>query len=323
MLNNPNRSALYLHQNIVLPVAPANFIEVNAPLVVNPVIPTIETNRMSGAMNSKDTAIDTCQSSAAFLASVNMRDSGAVMTAPTEYAELLKVSGFKISDTPPANTYQLENLGDNIARASALVFMDGKQFSFTNTLVGSSEINLTVGQIAKVDTTLSGYIDNSVPEDVANPTPTLNQNPLSIVSCADVITIGGDVIPAEAIVFKTNPDIANVYTMGGDQGLKQDTITDYGLTCEITFPVESATFGDAASLIQAGTISAIRCVIGQDRNTGLPIDGKSTVFLADASKAVTYTDTVNQDLLQRVLTLRLFDDVNPALRIITGEVSGL
>ncbi|RLC84147.1 MAG: hypothetical protein DRI37_09405, partial [Chloroflexi bacterium] len=144
-----------------------------------------------------------------------------------------------------------------------------------------------------------------------------------IVSCADVITVGGVSIPAEKIVFKTNPDITKLYTMGGTQGLKQDVITDYGLTCEITFPVESATFGREAGMIETAQIEAIRVVIGADV-AGTPVDGESVLFMADTAKAVTYSDSVNNDLLQRTLTLRLYDHLpTPALRILTGKIAGL
>ena len=94
-LNNPKRSALFIKQQQTLPVTPDGFVEVNTELAVTPVFAESETNRLSGQMNSKETYIDTCRTSTQFLASVNMRESGAVMTAQPEYAELLKVSGFE------------------------------------------------------------------------------------------------------------------------------------------------------------------------------------------------------------------------------------
>ncbi|MCD6526606.1 MAG: hypothetical protein J7K75_06425 [Desulfuromonas sp.] len=319
---NANRSILFLQQQPTLPVPPNGEIVTNKPILVVPKFSLIDTNRMAGGMNTKDSTVDTCKSEAAFLVSVDMEETGAPLTTPPKYAEQLKVSGFKEAASPAANTYELVNDTGEIGRGSALTYMDGKQYQFTNTLVGDTEIVLEVGKIGVVNTKLSGYIDNVVAADVPNPTAAGSVNPMFIVGCADIITLKGVVIPAEKIIFKTNPEIANLYTMGGASGHKSNTIVDYGLTCEITFPVESATFGREAAMIQAGDIEAIKVIIGAD-DQGVPIDGKSVVFIADTTKAVTYSDTVNNDLLQRVLTLRLYDSANPALRIVTGTTSGL
>lgn len=314
-------SSLFIRQNTTLPTPPTNFVETNSPLVVVPNFAKVSTNRMNGAMNSKDEAVDTCKTSTAFLASVDMRETGAVLTKAPTYAELLKISGF--DGSVGADTYTLSNSASNITRGSAVVFMDGNKFTMTDSLVGDTTIELEIGQIGKVSTTLSGFLDSATPTVEANPTVTLDTENVQIVSCLDVVGVGGVSYPAEKIVFKTNPDIANTYTMGGADGLKQDTITDYSITCEITFPVDSAVFGSPASLIEAGTIMGLRCVIGATTG-GVPVNGKSVVFLADTTKATTYADSVNDDLLQRVLTLRLYDDgATKALRIITGNVSAL
>ena len=312
-----------LKQQLTLPVPPDGEIITNAPITVVPKFSIVDTNRMAGGMNTKDSTVDTCKSEASFLVSVNMEETGTtVLATPPKYAEMLKVSGFTQAPNPLADTYELINdLGD-IPRGSALTYMDGKQYQFTNTLVGDTEIVLEVGKIGIVNTKLSGYIDNVVAADVPNPIAGGTLDPMFIVGCADILTLDNNVIPAEKIVFKTNPEITKLYTMGGTAGHKSDTITDYGLTCEIIFPVESAVFGREASLIQSGDIKGIKVIIGADA-TGHPIDGKSVVFLADLTKAVTYADTVNNDLLQRTLTLRLYDHATtPALRIITGKTAG-
>jgi len=325
-LTNAKRSALYFRQAQTPPTPPSSFIETTQPIIVVPQFATVENDRLSGHMNSKTEVVDLCKSSASFLASVAMRETGTTtLNIPTEYAELLKVSGFQEAASPAADTYELVNNTGNIGRGSARVYMDDKEFVFTDTLVGSSEIVLEVGNVGLVNTTLTGYIDNPVPNDVTNPSPALSPEKALIVSCADVVTLGGVTVAAERIVFKTNPVITNTYTMGGASGIKADTITDYMLTAEITFPVESAVFGREASLIKDGDIKAIRVVIGaKDDGTGTPVDGQSTVIMADTTRATTYADTVNGDLLQRTLTLRLFDNLpTPAMRIITGEVAGL
>ena len=201
--------------------------------------------------------------------------------------------------------------------------MDGQRFDMTNTLVGSTEIVANVGEVAMVNTTLTGYIDSPEATAETNPTVTLNPNGLLITSCADIVTLDGTVIPAKGITFTTNPEITNVYTMGGANGLKSDAITDYGLLCQITFPVDNATFNREASAIEAGTIQAVRVVLGADKVTGNPVNGESVVMLADTARATVYSDTVNDQLLERVLTLRLYDGTDPALQLVTGTVAGL
>ena len=325
-LVNTTKSTLFFKQSATLPqTTKVDFIETIKPIIVVPKFATVESSRLSGSMNSKDESIDLCKSSASFMASVTMRETGnPPANIPTEYAELLKVSGFEVAANPPADTYELINSTKNIGRGSAVVFMDGNKFEFTDTLVGSSEIVLKVGEPAVVNTTLSGYVDNPVPQRAFNPKVSINQGKALVVSCADIITMKGTVIPAEKIVFKTNPVISSTYTMGGKKGIKADTIVDYALTAEITFPVESALFGREAAMIESGEIQGIKVYIGMD-DAGKPQNYKSTLVLVDAAKATTYNDTVNNDLLQRTLTLRLFDTSQgtPALKILTGKIAGL
>ena len=314
-LINTKRSALFLVQGQNLPVPPANFIETNTPLIVVPQSATVETNRLSGQMNSADSVVDTCRSATSFLASADIRSTQG--DTPAEYNELLKVSGFK--ETINANNVLLENETAYIDRGSAYVYMDGKRFDFTHTLVGDSEIVLNVGEIGRVNTTLSGYIDDPKATDDPNPAVTLNQNNVIIVSCVDIVTRDGVVIPAEGVTFSTNPQITNLYTMGGASGIKADEITDYALTCEIRFPVDSAVFGHDASMIEAGTIESINVVIGADAS-GQPVNGQSVVFNCDAAKAVVYNDEIENDVLRRVTTLRLYDNgAQSALSITTGD----
>ena len=323
MIINSKQTALYLKQQATAPVPPNEFIETMKPLMVVPKFATVDTNRLSGSMNTKDSVIDTCRASIAFVAEVALRETGATFTDAPEWTELAKISG--MTGTAGTDLFTIANKNGSISKGSAVVTVDAgrEAFNMTNTLVGDIEFVLPVGKLAQVNTKLSGYIDSPKPTPVPSPVKnTLNTNPALVVSCADIITLTGTSIPAEKIVFKMNPDIQNTYTMGGANGIKQDMITDYGVTCEITFPVESATFGREAGLIDAGTISQIRCIIGADAQ-GKPVDGKSFLFLADASKAVNYVDSVNGDLLQRVLTLRLYDGAEKALRILSGKIAGL
>ena len=315
-----NRSSLFLAQQKTLPAPPASFIETTKPITVVPKFSMIDTNRMSGSMNSSDQVVDTCRTEVNFLASVALRGVSNPTDEP-EYGELVKISGFE--QKPNADYYELINTPKAIPKGSALVYMDGQKFSFTDTLVGSTEFDLKVGEIGLCNTTLSGFIDDAIPTAEANPTVTLNTNAPLIVGCADIVLLDGTVLPAERVVFKTNPKIAKSYSMGGKDGLRSNTITDMELTAEITFMVDSAVFGIAPAMIKAGQIKSIKVIVGADA-LGKPIDNKSVVFMADASKAVTYSDKVNQDLLQRTLTLRLYDgSATPALRVITGKTSSL
>jgi len=314
------RSALFLRQAPTAPTPPANFVETNKPILVTPTFAKISTNRMNGAMNAQDELIDLCRSKASFTAGVDMRATGANMTAVPEYAELMKVCGF--NGVASADTYDLGNTVASIPHGSAQVFLDGHKFTFTDTLVGAMTMNFVIGQVANISTVLSGYIDSEVPTDETNPKVALNPEKALVVSCMDIVSYDGTVIPTESIIIKTNPQIAESYTMGGASGIKQNTITNYSLTMDIKFPVEGTEYGEASKAIRDGDIKEIRIVIGAD-SAGKPVDGESVVIKCDASKMVSYTDSDNAGLLDRVLSFRLFDNTKPAMVLTTGKTSGL
>ena len=279
---------------------------------------------MSGQMNTQDEFIDLCNSKAAFTVGTDLRATGtATMDKAPEYAELLKVCGFRLPASPVADTFELVNDTDGVPHGSAIVFVDDNEFKFTDTLVGALTANFEIGKPANIAVDLSGYIDSEIPVNTPNPVPVLNTEKALIVSCLDIVTVGGTVIPAEKVVIKTNPQIAETYTMGGTNGKKDNTITDYSLTLDISFPVDKTKYAEAAMAIRSGTVSALRVIIGAD-SAGKPVDGESVLITADLAKATAYTDSDKNGLLDRTLSFRLFNgNRSPAMRWLTGKIAGL
>ena len=314
------RTSVYLKQQQTLPVAPDGFLLVNTPPLVVPVFSTVETNKLDGNMNSKSFVVDTCRSSASFTIATNIRETGTPFVNAPDYAELMKICGFEAKATPVTDTYQLVNDLNFINRGSALIYLDDKKFKFTNTLVGALTATFQIGTLATLSAVVSGYIDDVKAEDETNPTPPATANPPLVVSCADLVLEGGATIQAESIVITTNPEIQNSYTMGGVQGLKADTITDYSLQASVTFPVEKAKYKDNAEAIESGTLKTMRVIIGAD-SSGVAVDGKSVVIEAKTSRTIGYTDNDNNGILYRTVTYKLENSTAPAIEWSTGKTS--
>lgn len=321
-LINTKRTSVFLEQSVTLPVPPAGFIQTNAPVLVVPVFSTIESNEITGKLNSKASYVDTCRSSASFNIPTNIRETGtAVLDAVPDYAELMKIGGFE-ADTAVTDQYTLKNKTDFVKRGSSVIYLDGKKFTFTDTLVGALTINLTVGNLATMDCQVQGYIDDVKATDEANPTVAKVTASQLVVSCVDIYMEDGTILPCESIIITTNPEIQNTYTMGGVQGIKADTITDYSLMASVTLPVDSTKYKDNAELIESGTLKTMRIVIGADNN-GVPIDGKSIVVKAETSRTVSYTDEDKNGILYRTINYKLEDSTVPALTWTTGKTAGL
>ncbi len=166
---------------------------------------------------------------------------------------------------------------------------------------------------------MQGYLDSAIPAAEANPVVTLSDEKALVVSCADLVTFDGQVLPLDNVVIKMNEEIGELYTTGGVSGLKTNFVSDYALDITFDFFVDSATIGRDATNIESGDFKEIIVKIGLDSASTL-VDGQSVIFTASFSKTTTYTDSADQDLLKRSTTARLFDSgSNPALVISQGS----
>ncbi len=325
-LVNSKKTSFFLSPNSsVLPTPPEGAIETMEAVVPVPEFASIDINRMTGKMNSKESIIDTCAAKVDFSVEHAMRTSDVGATAletPPGYGILLKAAGFAevIDTTVDQETVSYTNGIDSMPTSSALVYVDGNKFSFTGALSSSFDIVLEIGQIAKMDSTFFGYIDDPAPVPEANPSVTLSsENPL-VVSCADLVTYDGTCLPLKKVTISMNPENTDIYTIGGTCGIKSNLITDYALTLEAEFFVDSDTYDREITNIEAGAARAIEIKLGLDADSNL-VNGKSLLITADLATTVMYEDSPEDDLLSRKVTYRLMDGVTPAITFKTGFFS--
>ena len=309
-----------------LPVPPAGFVEASEPTLFAPEFESIEYRRITGKLNTKETIIDTCAAAAAFEMINTMRSSNVAADAlatPPEYGLLLKSAGFEeIIDTttPGQETVTYVNGTDSMPKSSVLLYLDGNKFEFTDSLVCGIGMEFERGNIAKMTASYNGYVDSPIPVDEDNPAVTPSSEPPLIVSCADIFTVGGDCIPLTKVSISMNPEVQNIYTIGGTCGIKQAEISDYALEIVAEFYVDSDTFDREPTDITDGTFKAIEIKLGLDSNSDT-VNGKSVVLTADLSKTILYEDSEDKNYVKRTVTYRLMDGATSALSIKHGYFS--
>jgi len=246
-------------------------------------------------------------------------DQLALDTVP-EYGLLLRVAGFdEVIDTttPSEETVTYTNNIDKIENFSASVYLDGFRYDMTDSLACGTTIDLVVGEPAKITNNVQGYIDSATPQADPNPAVTLTDERALVVSCADLVTFDGTCLPLTNVSIKMNEEFQEVYTLGGACGLKSNFVSDYALTIDFDFFVDSATIGREALNIETGAFKEIVVKIGLD-SASAEVNGKSVVMTMPFTKTTTYTDSVDKDLLKRSVTARLMDNGTKALAIKTG-----
>ena len=317
------KTSLFVSPNETLPTPPAGFIETTDAVIPTPEFTSVDINRLTGKMNTKDSVVDLCRVKTSFDAKMNMRSNdvgGSALSNPPEYGLLLKCAGFdETIDTATAGqeTVTYSNNNEVMPTVSALVYLDDNKLSMTNSLVCGTKIDMKIGEPATVTNTFQGYLDDAKGVKEVNPAVTLTEEPILIVSCADVILLDGTCLPIESATIAMNEVVADLYTMGGSCGLKKNLITDYALTLELGFFVDKDSYGREASLIESGQAKAVVIKLGLDKD-GNFVNGKSVEIKCDIAKADKYSDSSNNDMLSRTLTLRLFDGSSPAVQIKNG-----
>jgi hypothetical protein len=321
---NTKKTSLFVNIGNTLPVAPAGAIETNDPVLIVPEFTTIDINRITGKMNSKDSVVDTCLTKTSFDAVHTLRTSNAAADAlatPPSYGLLLQAAGFnEIIDSTTAGeeTVTYTNNNDSIPAVSAVAYLDDYKFEMTGSLACGTELSFPVGAAATIKNSFQGYLDNAVPVSETNPVVTLSNEQALVTSCADLITYDGVVIPVEQATIKTNSDIQELYTTGGTSGIKTTFVSDYALDVTLDFYVDKANFGREANAIENGLVKELVIKLGLD-STSSEVNGKSVVITCPMSKVSTYSDSTDKDTLKRSATYRIFDDgATPAISIKNG-----
>ena len=312
MLTNSELTAVFIKQGPA--VTAQDFIETSEPVEVKIQTSKVESNRLNGKMNSNTTITDTCKANLEFNVKHTMR-SVPVGEKP-EYLDLLLVGGFK-EDTKTPDQHQIVN-DSNLQQGSAMIYVDGWKYSSTDSLISDVNMTLQVGQPATINAKVSGYADSIVPVKEVNPTVTLDHNDPLVVSCATILSYDNVVIPTENIVISVNPDVKNIYTMGGAKGLKKDYIGNYKLEMKVTYPEDKDTFDVQPKALKAEQIKEIKIILNAD-DLGKPVDGVSTVITASFAQATDIQDASSDSRVNRTVTYRLQDGATPALVIANGK----
>lgn len=322
-LMNTQKTALFLQSGAVLPVPPSNFIESTTPVLITPTITAEDFKRISGKLNSTDSYVDTCNSQVNFSLTHYMRSSNIAqddLAAVPEYGELLKVCGFDetIDSLVPGSEFVTYTNTQTPVLGSAVGYVDGQKFEFTDSLTSDMSLEFQIGQPAQIVSNIQGFVDNPIPVIEANPAVILNEEPLMIVSCASLTLLGGTVLKPDRVVFATNPEIADFYTMGGTNGLKSKSMTDYALTCTIDFFVDNADYDREINAIKNQTSATLEIDVATDDASAL-VNGKSLQVTCEVVKTNDYTDSDENNVLKRSVTYKVQNGTNDvALTLKTG-----
>lgn len=312
-LLNTKKSAIFVKDGATLPTPPANFLEVGDELVINP-SPTIEEfTRISGKLGTTDSYADVCHATFSQSISHKMRSTDTAATAlatPPEYGELLKICGFTETidtSTPSQETVTYTNT-QTPTKGSGVIYVDGKKYTATNSIVGDATFTFEVGKSASLDVNLSAFIDNNgVPTNEATPSTTLSDEPCLVVACTDLLTAGGTAVKADRITIAMGADIQEFYTIGGANGLKAFDINDYVIKLTADFYVDSADYADAITKLNNETVEAIDIKIGTNASSAL-VSGKSVHITAPVAKANAFTDSTDKSKVKRSFTWLLTPD---------------
>ena len=233
------------------------------------------------------------------------------------------VADFQAEDLN-TGAYTVTAVGDSVLytnsqtpiRGSGVGYVDGKKYTATDSIVGDASFTFEVGKSASISAALQGFLDNNgVPTNEANPDVTLNDEPVMIVSCADVLTAGGSTVQADMITIEMGADIQELYGIGG---LKEFNINDYVIKMTADFYVDSADYDNAITKLNNETVEAINIKLGTNQ-TGELINGKSVYIVADFGKANTFSDSSSEGKVKRSFTWLLRPDANDHnLKILHG-----
>lgn len=302
---NTKRSAIFISNTSTLPTPPSGFLETTEPFIVNPQLDVQTFKRISSKLGNTDSYIDTNKNMVSQSITHNMRTSDIGATAldtPPEWGKLLVLAGFDevINTTTPGQETVIYKNSQTPTRGSGIFYMDGKKFTATNCLVADLTITGQAGQIATMTSNIQGYLDNAgVPTNEVPTIPTLSTESVVGLTVVDIITAGGDVLTCDQFTLTTNPTITNIYATG----TKQHDITDYDMTLELSYFVDSAKYADAINDLNAQTVEAV--VIKLNTTAGALVSGKSIEITCPVAKARQFSDSNDQDKIKRTFTYGL------------------
>lgn len=310
---NTKKTALFLKSGATLPTLPANYLEVTETIVVNQEMSMEEFKRLNGKLNSNDSYVDICDKTVNQSITHNMRVSGT--TAP-DYTELLKIGGFDVTTVGTGATLATTFKNTQAPlRGSAIILLDGYKHTLTGSVVADVTMNFPIGKAATIEASLQGFIDNNgIATTQAMPTITMNENPVLVVSCGDVVTADGTVLKPDNVTIKMGAEIEKLYAMG----IKEFNLNDYKATMEITFYPDNADYNLAQTKLNTQDVDSLDLKLGTDA-TGLLVNGRSVHITCTNAKAMSSSDADEQSKIKRTFTYLLQNGANDtAITIKTG-----
>ena len=181
-------------------------------------------------------------------------------------------------------------------------------------------VTFNVGQPAQVAFDMQCFLASATPTDEANPAVTQTDEPLVIVSCANILTVGGTTVKADSVTITPNNTIEKFYTIGGTNGLKDMEILDNGFTLTATFFAESGTFGADYALLESQAAQSIEIKLGTNSSSAL-VNGKSIHIECGNAEVQSVQDSSDKDRVKRTVTYRLNNDsadADKAMKITYG-----
>ena len=298
---NTKKFAFFFKSGATLPIAPANFLELDEKLLLISKPKIEKYKRYNGKLGANDSYADVCDvSQEGINLSQKMRfqnsAANALDTIP-DYGEVLKVGGFTetVDSTPSAETVTYTwNKDNSPILGSAVYYLDGKKKTMTNTIALNVAFNFEIGKAAMLTASMNTFYDNNgVAVNEANPTVTLNDEACLMVGCLDIYTEDGVGIVVDKISLDMGAQINKFYGLN----LKEYETSDFEPTIDVDFALDATDYNDAITKLTAET--KVNLVIKLGTNAGVEVNGKTVVFTITNVKLSDYSDADNNDTIKR------------------------
>jgi len=160
-----------------------------------------------------------------------LKDNGGGDTAPL-LDEMFKMSGFdgEAVDTDADDTtdaYRYTPNSSELASGQMIFYLDGIKRTFSG-VSANLKFDFEVGTPAKVSFDIKGFSNTGTEE--ANPSVTLDENALFVVSSVQAVTFSGGTIALTKCSFDLGNDIKEIYAIGQKEFYRADFKAKVSLT---------------------------------------------------------------------------------------------
>ena len=295
---NTKKSSLFLSKDGTLPTPPNGFIELTEEFTVNPKPTVEEFKRISTLLGGTDSYSDVCHTILDQDIETVMRtnDKGglALSTAP-ECSNLFSICG--LDETAGVDTVSYQN-SQAPAIGSAILNIDGKQFSATKSIIGDATWEFEIGKPSLFKAKLNAFLDNyGVPEDVAITPAELSDENILMMACSDILLADGEQLQADKITIAMGVEVGKKYALG----VKEYSISDYVIKITASFFVDSINYKDAIEKLGSQDVEAISISLNTDKN-GILQDGQSLKITAGSAKYSDFEDSTEESVVKRDVT---------------------